>query len=143
MGAFPDVQTWSVRLREGIRWHDGVPVTAHDVKFTLDLLQHPDTLLAESNYTVSALDPSPTITSTCLTRVRWTITSLVGLSICLKCWIRNKSTPGTSWQRPVGCGPYRHVRTVPETMMEFEANPDHAYGKPKIENVILKFGGTS
>jgi hypothetical protein len=35
------------------------------------------------------------------------------------------------------------VRTVPETMMEFEANPDHAYGKPKIENVILKFGGTS
>jgi len=56
MGAFPDFRIWSVRLREGIRWHDGVPVTAHDVKFTLDLLQHPDTLLAESNYTVSALD---------------------------------------------------------------------------------------
>ena len=34
----PDNRTWTIRLREGIRWHDGVPVTAHDVKFTLDLL---------------------------------------------------------------------------------------------------------
>ena len=34
----PDYRTWTIRLRDGIRWHDGVPVTAHDVKFTLDLL---------------------------------------------------------------------------------------------------------
>src|SRR5215813_12377767 len=32
-----DYRTWTVRLRNGIRWHDGVPVTAHDVKFSLDL----------------------------------------------------------------------------------------------------------
>src|SRR5258706_16480961 len=29
----PDFRTWTVRLRDGIRWHDGVPVTAHDMKF--------------------------------------------------------------------------------------------------------------
>jgi peptide/nickel transport system substrate-binding protein len=43
------------------------------------------------------------------------------------------------WKRPVGNGPYRFVRVEPETMMEFEANPDFYLGKPRIERVILKF----
>jgi peptide/nickel transport system substrate-binding protein len=47
------------------------------------------------------------------------------------------------WTRPVGNGPYRFVRHVPQTMMELEANPDYFRGKPGIERVILKFGPTS
>ena len=33
-----DYRDWTYHLRPGVRWHDGVPVTAGDVKFTLDLL---------------------------------------------------------------------------------------------------------
>ena len=39
-----DYRQWTYHLRTNVRWHDGVPVTAHDVKFTLDLLSHPDVL---------------------------------------------------------------------------------------------------
>ena len=39
-------------------------------------------------------------------------------------------------------GPYRYVRHVPKTMIELEANPDYYRGKPRIERVILKFGGS-
>ena len=31
------------RLREDVRWHDGRPVTAEDVKFTFDLAKNPET----------------------------------------------------------------------------------------------------
>ena len=31
-----DQQTWTVHLREGVTWHDGVAFTADDVKFTFD-----------------------------------------------------------------------------------------------------------
>ena len=31
-----DYRTWTVHLREGVRWHDGVPVTADDVQFSVD-----------------------------------------------------------------------------------------------------------
>jgi len=42
------------------------------------------------------------------------------------------------WSHPtVSAGPYRFVRYVPETMMEFEANPHYYRGKPKIERVVL------
>ena len=29
------------------------------------------------------------------------------------------------WTRPVGNGPYRYLRRLAKTMMEFEANPDY------------------
>ena len=37
-----DYREWTYHLRPGIRWHDGVPVTAHDLKFSLDLLTRPE-----------------------------------------------------------------------------------------------------
>ena len=40
----PDYREWTYHLRTDVRWHDANPVTAHDVKFTLDLLSHPDVL---------------------------------------------------------------------------------------------------
>ena len=35
-------RTWTFTLREDVRWHDGRPVTADDVAFTVLSLQHPD-----------------------------------------------------------------------------------------------------
>jgi len=37
-----DGRTWTFDLREDVRWHDGQPVTADDVVFTVRSLQHPD-----------------------------------------------------------------------------------------------------
>ncbi len=35
----PDNKAWTVKLRHGVTWHDGVPFNATDVKFTFDSLQ--------------------------------------------------------------------------------------------------------
>ena len=37
-----DGRTWTFDLRDDVRWHDGQPVTADDVVFTIHSLQHPD-----------------------------------------------------------------------------------------------------
>ncbi|HWT82887.1 MAG TPA: ABC transporter substrate-binding protein, partial [Candidatus Methylomirabilis sp.] len=36
-----DGLTWTFSLRKDVRWHDGKPFTAEDVKFTLDLFRDP------------------------------------------------------------------------------------------------------
>jgi peptide/nickel transport system substrate-binding protein len=36
-----DFTTWTVKLREGVTWHDGKPFTAQDVKFTFDIHLNP------------------------------------------------------------------------------------------------------
>jgi len=144
----PDYRNCTIRLRDGIRWHDGVPVTAHDMKFTLDLLQHPDALqLAPGAYTVRVLDER----TYAISYDRQDPDDDGAVNDWTVCWPRHllqgldpkRINTWDFWSHPVGCGPYRHVRSVPETMMAFEANADYYRGKPKIENVVLKFGGTS
>ncbi len=142
----PDYRTWTVHLRKDVRWHDGVPVSARDIKFTLDLLSHPKVLMAPPGaYSVRVLDDS-TYTITYHQRAigspldDWTVYYpkhlLEGLD-------PKKFHEWEFWKHPVGDGPYRYVRTVPKTMMELEANSDYYRGKPKIERVVLKFGEPS
>lgn len=134
----PDHWEYTFHLRTDIRWHDGVPVTAHDVKFSLDLLTHPDvaelgaieaTVVNDSTVRIRAEDPRWFYIITYFPRH-----VLAGLE-------PRRFWEWEFWTRPVGNGPYRFVRYVPETMMEFEANPDYYAGKPRIERVILKFVG--
>ena len=33
-----DGRTWTFHIREGMKWHDGEPLTAHDVAFTYNLI---------------------------------------------------------------------------------------------------------
>lgn len=37
-----DASVWTFKLREGVLWHDGVPFTAEDVRFTFELALHGD-----------------------------------------------------------------------------------------------------
>jgi peptide/nickel transport system substrate-binding protein len=147
-GRSPDSRTWTIRLRDGIRWHDGVTVTAHDMKFTLDLLQRPETMnFVPGGYTVTVLDDR---TYTISYHHQDLANQGGALDDYIACWPKHlleKLDPAQInswdffWAKPIGCGPYRHVRTIPHTMMEFEANPDYFRGRPRIERVILKFGG--
>ena len=41
-GISEDGLNWRIKLRDDVKWHDGTPFTAEDVKFTLDLHQQPE-----------------------------------------------------------------------------------------------------
>src|SRR3954447_7919180 len=41
-GLSADGLTWKIRLRSNVKWHDGAPFTADDVKFSLELINNPD-----------------------------------------------------------------------------------------------------
>ncbi len=135
----PDYRTWTIRLRSDVRWHDGVPVTAHDVKFTHELFSHPDVLwetsaativvIDDSTYTVTFRDRSENLLSTW--RVYYPRHLLESLD-------PKEFYQWDFWTRPIGNGPYRYARHIPQTLIELEANPDYYRGKPKIERVRLK-----
>jgi ABC-type transport system substrate-binding protein len=126
-------------LRTDVRWHDGVPVTAQDVKYTLDVLAHPD--LAEYAFDSVAVVNDSTV----LIRNRQH-TYIDDIVFYPQHRIRDLE-PGDFydwdfWRQPVGNGPYRFVRYEPATLMELEANPDFYAGKPAIGRVIVRFLGS-
>ncbi len=147
-----DYRTWTVHLRTDVTWHDGVPVTAHDIKFTLELLSHPDVAwLIREAFSITVLDDSTyTVTNnrTGHSQFDFSLTPADPWNVYYPKHLLEDLDPKDFftwdfWTQPVGDGPYRYVSHVPKTMMEFEANPDYYRGKPKIERVVLKFGGGS
>jgi peptide/nickel transport system substrate-binding protein len=138
-----DYRSWTFYLRQDVKWHDGVKVTAHDVKFTFELISRPDILYDDAWFGMQSItihdDHSLTIRfespknflGTWL--VYWPKHILENLN-------PKKFWEWDFWTHPVGNGPYRYVRHIPKTLMEFEANADYYLGKPKIERVLLKFG---
>jgi peptide/nickel transport system substrate-binding protein len=122
-----------------------VPVTAHDVKFTLELLTHPDVAYYRAgDMSITVLDDTTvTVNYASVDFILpdwWTVYYPKHL---LKDLDPKEINNWEFWTHPVGSGPYRYVRHVPKTMMAFEANSDYYRGKPKIERVVLKFGGPS
>lgn len=145
----PDYRTWTIRLRTDARWHDGEPVTARDVKFTFDLLAHPDVLLELADeLDVTVLDDS-TVTITRYGRGTYSIANeaVVYNAVYPEHLLRDLDPKAfwdwDFWTQPVGNGPFRYVGHVPGTSIQLEANPGHFLGRPRIDRVVLKFGGSS
>lgn len=126
-------------------------MTARDVKFTLDLYAHPEVLWAAPGaYEVRVLDDS-----TYTVRYGETVDAEVPIGSPLDWYypiypahlLRDEDPARFHdwefWRQPLGNGPYRLVRRVPETGLVFEADPDFALGPPAIDRLLVRSGGSS
>ena len=108
-----DGREWTFRIRANARWHDGEPVTAHDVAFTIGVLQDP-TYLGP----VGASWRDVTVTEVDARTVRFSLTTPLGgfLQAATQPIVPAHLLEGVSvglltehpfGQAPVGSGPYR------------------------------------
>ena len=139
-----DFHTWTFHLRDDVRWHDGIQVTAHDVAFTLGLFRHPavklhgfahliDKIAVPDNHTLELTFTRPTGPEAALSG--WPVFYPKHL---LQDFDPEEFFAWDFWTHPIGNGPYRYVRGVPNTMIELEANPDYFEGEPPIDRVVLR-----
>jgi peptide/nickel transport system substrate-binding protein len=129
-------------LRRGVRWHDGWPFTAEDVKFTFDTIMDPRTnTVRRSDFELverfEVLDPytvrvtyrepfSPGLDT-------W------GMGIIPKHLLAGKDINTAEFNsRPVGTGPFRFVSWVSDEKVVLWANPDYWEGRPKLDRVVLR-----
>lgn len=133
----PDYREWTYYLRKDVRWHDGMPVTAHDIKFSMDmrakLKGHESAVEVIDDYTCRVIFNRPKdVMNTYDLEAFYPKHLLENLDL-------EDFYEWDFWSHPVGNGPYRYVRHMPKIMVELEANPEYFRGKPKIDRVVLKF----
>ena len=140
-----DYRTWTYHLRTDVRWHDGVPLTAHDVKFTMELQMHPPPGAANwapGSRVVEVIDDSTfRVTYREASGPYYTRGATIWPEHLLKDLDPDEFWNWEFWKQPVGSGAYRYVRHVPQSLIELEAVPAPSLDTPRIERVILKFGG--
>jgi peptide/nickel transport system substrate-binding protein len=130
-------------LRSGVRWHDGQPFTAADVKATFDRLLDPafrsprcGTMLRPLVAGFQVVDPN-TVT------VRLRFATPVFLQSLASAWCRivaqHVLARHGDLNRPealIGTGPFRFKRYEPGTLIEWERNPDYyRHGLPYLDGV--------
>lgn len=140
----PGTNAWTLHLHPAVRWHDGVPFTARDVKFTIEYMARNWEVPPGACQVVVVDDSTAVVTNEGLCGV-WPFDTWHEMlpEHLLADLDPAQSREWDFWKEPVGTGPYRWVRYEPKTMIEYEANPDYFLGKPAIDRVILRFGSTA
>jgi peptide/nickel transport system substrate-binding protein len=135
-------------LRTSVHWHDGVPTTAADVKFTLDAARAVETGYPRLNELAVLRDVSAPNDSTVVLSFADSVTRfpdvLTDLSIVphhLLDTIPPSRLRQAAWnEHPVGNGPFRFVAHEPNRRWIFEANPDFPAelgGRPRLDRFIV------
>ncbi|MBI4608232.1 MAG: peptide-binding protein [Candidatus Rokubacteria bacterium] len=138
----PDGLTLTFRLRRGVRWHDGHPLTAEDVHFTYRVLvdRKTPTAYAEDFLQVAkaeVLDPH-----TFRVRYRQPYAKALiswAVSILPRHRLEGQDLTKTPLaRRPVGTGPYRFVEWKTGEKIVLEANPDYFEGRPFLDRYVYR-----
>lgn len=137
---------YTFKLRRGVKWHDGQPFTARDVKFTHDLIMNPkfgayskighdvvSSVETPDDYTVRVrLKESfaPFLTS-------WGDTYIVPAHILES--VPDPNTAEFNSKSPVGTGPFKFASRVAGDNLVLKANESYHGGPPILERVIFKY----
>ncbi len=136
-----DSKIWTLTVRDGMTWHDGQPVTAEDIKFTLEYLDtQTDGGYADSYADIRIMDES-TIELELETPNPRQLSTLTTLRIMPKHIYEGVEdyTTVPNEQANIGCGPYKYTRFDPDAgIVEFTAFEEYPDGAPKAKTVILK-----
>ncbi|MGQ7932596.1 ABC transporter substrate-binding protein [Paraburkholderia sp. D1E] len=144
----PDGKKITFHLRHDVKWHDGQKFTAKDVKFTLDLLKNPD--LPNQFWArlsdIQSVD-APDDNTVVLTLSKPNIALLDALTNVMivpehsLASIPVKDLRTAAWWKtqPVGTGPYKWGKYVPDQYVELDANPAFYRGRPKIDTLINRY----
>ena len=154
-------KTYTFHLRDDVKFSDGTPLTADDVKFTFEVVCDPSFSGQFDPSTINiqgwqafhagktkdlagikVIDPH-TVSMT-FDAANSSILYQIREIILSKNYYGKGYTPGNTkcveamLQKPMGCGAYMLTKYIPGQEVDLTANPYYYKGAPKIKNLIFK-----
>jgi microcin C transport system substrate-binding protein len=138
VAASEDGNVFTFTLRDTARFHDGSPLTAEDVAWSLTTLKekgHPNIsqVIAEMAK-AEASDARTVVVTLSGKQNRYTILTIIGLPILSKAWYATRDFERSTLEAPLGSGPYKIGNMSAGRFVEFERVADY-WGKDLPVNV--------
>src|SRR6202045_240122 len=131
-------------LRRGVKWHDGKPFTAADVKCTLDLLQSKSTEKLRINPRKTWFDNVAEVTANGdyevtfhLKRPQLSLVAMLatGWTPIYPCHV----SPAQMRQHPIGTGPFKFIEFKPNQSITLAKNPEYwKPGRPYLDGIEFR-----
>ncbi|HHW27140.1 MAG TPA: ABC transporter substrate-binding protein [Firmicutes bacterium] len=138
-----DGLTYTFYLEEGVKWHDGVPFTSKDVKYTIEAIQQNKGRMYNEYSAIESVEcPDDYTVVFHLSRPDAALLSFLSWYACFI--MPEHIYAGTDWttnpanQKPIGTGPFKFVSWKPGESIELEANEEYFKGAPEIKKLVFK-----
>ena len=135
--------TWEIKLRKGVKFHNGEEFNADSVKFSLERLINPaNKLRGSSSFApIDRVEIVDAYTVKVHTKKPWPVfvshMALRQASMYPPKEYAGKDTASIS-RHPIGTGPYTFVRWSKDEEIVMEAFPGYWRGAPNIKTVVFK-----
>jgi len=165
-------KSWSVNaastaitftLNEKATWHDGKPVTAHDVVFTAQLYSNPAVkalgryrlsffagtddsgaelsagsigVKADGDYKVVFTLKKPVFADTVIDQ--WATAFFIVPKHIFQGKTAAEINAPTLWAKPIGSGPFKYEREISGERMELVANKNYFLGAPDFDRLVIR-----
>jgi peptide/nickel transport system substrate-binding protein len=139
-----DGKTWTFDIRQGVKWQDGVPLTAKDVAFTFDYI-------VDNNLTNLSIYTDGIVHATALSDTQVTIECKAPKSNMLQMvvpiipehiWskVPGKLASSSYINKPpiIGSGPFQVIDYKSGQYVKLQANKNYWGGAPKIDQLIFQ-----
>ncbi len=138
-----DGRTVTAKLRDGVVFHDGSPLTAQDVVFTYQAVLDPkvdSTLRSDLDMLASVAAPDPSTVVFTLEYAYAPFLQRLALGIVPAKALAGQDVNKAAFNRkPVGTGPYRVTSWTPGDRLVLAANERYWGGKPANSGVVVAF----
>jgi peptide/nickel transport system substrate-binding protein len=128
----PDAKTYTFKLKQGVKFHDGTPFNGDAVKFTLDRVIDPATKAGQSHDQLGPYDHTEVVddhTVKVIMKQGYAplLTNLNGY-LGIVSPTAAKKDPAAFARHPVGTGPFMFKEWVPKDHIALVKNPDYNWG---------------
>lgn len=134
--------TYTFHLRDGVKWHDGEPFTAEDVKFTIEAIMDPENGSEnapnfEDVEEITVPDDRTVVFRLSAPNVAFL--DYMTMAILPQHLLQGKDMQESDFFRhPVGTGPYKLESWDAGQSIVLVKNEDYYLGAPKIDRIIFK-----
>lgn len=139
-----DGMTYTLKLRPGLRWHDGQPVTLRDFAFTWRWITDPGSgaVYRRGWDSITSVDVAADgLTATVRLKNLYVpfLENVLAHGFLLPEHVLTRTAPREFARRPVGTGPFRFVEWLSGSHITVERNPAYwQQGKPYLDRIVFK-----
>ena len=139
-----DGMTYTYKIKQGIKWHDGQPFTAKDIAFSYTLYKNRDDFPTLHSYTEHFVSSTATDDTTLVLKLDQAIPNiesrLVFLYILPEHIWKAYTDNAAEFENleMIGSGPFKMKEYKPNEFIDLSTNVDYQSGRAKVDEVIFQ-----